>query len=279
MINNQIKTALLLGLLTGLLLFLGYLIGGNTGIFVGLVLSILMNFGTYWFSDKIVLMMYKAKQVDKNHELYKLVEGIAKEARLPMPKVYIIPANNLNAFATGRSPKNAAVAATEGIIRNLTKEELKGVMAHELSHVKNRDTLIATIAATIAGVISYLAYMTRFAAMFGNRDNENSGNIFALLGLAILTPIIATIIQLAISRSREYIADESGARMIKNPEALARALEKLELHNKAHPMMFGSPATSSLFIVNPFRGQALLNLFSTHPQVQERVKRLRALKI
>ena len=279
MIKNQIKTELLWGILTGLLLFVGHILGGTTGLTTAFIFAILMNFGTYWFSDKIVLTMYRAKQVDKNHQLYILVEDVAKDAKVPIPKVYTIPTSNLNAFATGRSPKKAAVVATEGIIQNLTKEELKGVMAHELAHVKNRDTLIATIAATIAGIISYLAYMTRFAAIFGGSRDRDSGDLFAMLGLAILTPIIATIIQLAISRSREYIADEIGARFIKNPEALARALEKLETYNKSRPLTFGSPATSSLFIINPFRGQAILNLLSTHPPVIERVKRLRALKI
>lgn len=279
MIKNQIKTAVLLGALTGLLLAVGFLIGGNDGLIVALIFSLLMNFGTYWFSDKIVLMMYRAKQVDKNHQLYKLVEEVVKEAKVPMPKVYTLPTNNLNAFATGRSQKKSSVAATEGIIQHLTKEELKGVMAHEIAHVKNRDTLIATIAATIAGIISYLAYMARFASIFGGDRDRNAGDLFVMLGLAILTPIIATLIQLAISRSREFIADETGARFIKNPDALARALEKLESYNKNHPITFGTQATSSLFIVNPFSGRNFIKLFSTHPPTEERIKRLRSLKI
>ncbi len=281
MIKNQIKTIILLGLLTGVLLGVGQLVGGRTGLAAGLVLALLMNFGSYWFSDKIVLAMYKAKKVTAKEapELYEIVKEVAHMAKVPMPKVYIIPTHNPNAFATGRNPKNAAVAATVGIMQLLSKDELKGVIAHEIAHVKNRDILVQTVAATIAGVISYVAFMARFAAIFGGGRDRDSGNAFELLALAILTPLIATIIQLAISRSREYLADETGARIINDPNHLASALHKLEQGVKMNPMNFGSKATSCLFIANPFRGVGVLNLFSTHPPMKERIKKLKELKL
>ncbi|AJF60890.1 TPA: zinc metalloprotease HtpX [Candidatus Woesearchaeota archaeon] len=278
---NQIKTVMLLGLLTALLLWVGQLVGGASGLTAAFVIVLLMNFIMYWFSDKIVLAMYRAKPAHKNSELYALVKETSKEAGLPMPKVYMIPSNNPNAFATGRNPKNSAVACTDGILNLLSKEELKGVIAHELSHIKNRDTLITTIAATIAGVIAYVAAMARWAAIFGGfggRDRDDN-NIISLLVLAVLTPLIATIIQLAISRQREYIADATAAKITKKPVHLADALIKIEQGIKLHPMAMGSEATSSLFIANPFRGAGLLNLFSTHPPIKERVARLKAMKI
>ena len=282
MIKNQIKTVLLLGVLTALMLWFGSF-WGQQGLFIALFFVLLMNLGTYFFSDKIVLLMYRAKEVKEKDSpnLFKIVKEVSQDANLPMPRVYIVPSETPNAFATGRSPKHSAVACTQGILSLLTKEELKGVIAHEMSHIKNRDTLIMVIASTIAGVISYLAMMARFAAIFGggSRDDRNGGNGLGLLALAIITPIIAMIIQLAISRSREYMADESGARIVKNPEALASALEKLELGVKSNPMRLGSEATSSLFIVNPFRASAMLSLLSTHPPLKERVKRLREIKI
>ncbi len=280
MIKNQIKTVVLLGLLTGLLLGAGQLLGGRQGLFIGLFFAVIMNFGSYWFSDKIVLMMYKAKEVEKkdNPGLYDIVKEIAEDAKLPMPKLYIVPTENPNAFATGRNPKHAAVAVTRGILGLLDKEELKGVLAHEMAHVRNRDTLIQAVAATIAGVISYLAFFARFAAIFGGGRDRDGGEMFQLLALAILTPLIATIIQLAISRSREYLADETGAKTIKNPEALASALEKLHNGVKRNPLRFGSPATSSLFIVNPFSAKGMMNLMSTHPPMEERVKRLKEMR-
>jgi heat shock protein HtpX len=279
-IQNQLKTVILLSLLTALLMFAGRLIGGNSGLIIGLAFAIIMNFGSYWFSDKIVLMMYKAKKVTKKEapQLYDIVKEVSQKAQLPMPKVYIIPTQTPNAFATGRNPKHAAVAATIGILDLLTKDELKGVIAHEMAHVKNRDILIQTVAATIAGVISYIATMAQWAAIFGGRD-DNKGNGIQLLVLAILTPIIATIIQLAISRSREYIADESGARIIQDSKSLASALKKLEAGVKAHPLGFGNTATSSLFITNPFNARGMINLFSTHPPIDERVKRLKEMKL
>lgn len=277
---NQLKTVVLLGALTGLLLFAGQLLGGKTGLFIGLVFALGMNFFSYFFSDKIVLMMYRAQEVEKSHVLYKVVAEVAHLAKMPMPRVYIIPADTPNAFATGRNPKHAAVAATEGILKLLDKDELRGVLAHEISHVRNRDILVATIAATIAGVISYLASMAQWGLFFGGRDDERgNGNVLGLLFLAIVTPLIATIIQLAISRSREYLADESGAHLIKNPDALARALEKIERNVMHNPMPFGSQATASLYITNPFTLRGMTSLFSTHPPTEERAKRLRGMKV
>ncbi len=280
--NNQLKTVLLLGLLTGLLLWIGQFFGGQVGMTIAFIFVIGMNFVTYWFSDKIVLWMYKAKEVDVKSPLYNIVKETAMQAKLPMPKVYIIPSKNPNAFATGRGPKSAAVACTEGILDILKKNELKGVIAHELAHIKNRDILITTIAATIAGVISYVASMARWAAMFGGfggRDRDNGPGILEFLVLAIVTPIIAALLQLAISRSREYLADETAAKITKDPWSLADALEKISAGVKMHPMGMGSEATSALFIANPFKGAGLLNLFSTHPPMEERVKRLKAMKI
>ncbi len=281
--GNQIKAVLLLGLLTGLLLLVGRLIGGATGLLVALVFSVLMNFGAYWFSDRIVLAMYRAKPADrKTHaHLYKIVEEVAAAANMPMPKVYIIPTEAANAFATGRSPKNGVVACTEGIMKLLTDKELKGVIAHEISHVKNRDVLVTTIAATIAGVISYLAHMAQFAAIFGGGrrdDNRGGGSVIALLAIAIITPLIAMILQLAISRSREFLADHSGAVTVKDSEGLASALSKLDKAALHHKMGMGNEATASLFIVNPLRGQALMSLFSTHPPLEARIQRLRSIK-
>jgi heat shock protein HtpX len=281
MIKNQIKTVILLGALTGLLLGVGQLLGGRQGLFIGLALAVVMNFGSYWFSDKIVLAMYKAREIKHSDqpELYNLVKEVSQLANLPMPKVYIVPTNNPNAFATGRNPEHAAVAVTAGIIQLLEKDELKGVIAHELAHVKNRDILVSTIAATIAGVISYLAFFARWGAMFGGfggRDRDG-GNMIELLALAIITPLVATILRLAISRSREYLADETGAKIIHNPYALASALEKLDNGAKRNPLRFGNPSTSNLFIVNPFSAKGLIRLFSTHPPMEERVKRLRSM--
>ena len=227
-------------------------------------------------------MMYHAKEAPKSQylKLHSMIEEICKEADLPKPRVYIVPSTNPNAFATGPSKKKAVVAVTEGILSLLSYDELKGVLAHELSHIKNRDMLVTTIAATIATTISYIASMARFAAIFGGgRDNNRGGsNILYLLVLGILTPLIAMIIQLAISRRREYLADERGARLLKNGESLAKALEKLEISNKRNPLRFGNSATASLWIVNPFSGRALINLFSTHPNIASRVKRLRNFK-
>lgn len=275
---NQFKTVLLLGTLTAVLLLVGNLFG-KTGLTIAFVFVVLMNFGTYFYSDKIALTMYRAKPLKKSELewLHKMVRDVAKKAEISMPKgVYIIPTRQANAFCAGRGPKHYVLAFTEGILNILDKEELKGVLAHEIAHAKNRDVLVATIAATIAGVISYLAYMAQFAAIFG-RGDEEAGNFLGLIVLAILTPIIALIIQTAISRSREYLADNTGAKLIGNGKSLATALEKINASVKHSPMNFGAEAASSLFIANPFKGKFFLSLFSTHPPFKERVKRLRDL--
>ncbi len=277
-VQNQIKTVILLGILTGILLYLGRLFGGVNGFYISLLLSIAINFGTYWFSDKLILRMYGAKPADRHEhkKLYDIVDEIVQEAKIPTPKVYILPISQANAFATGRNPQHASIACTQGLMELLTKDELKGVVAHEISHIKNRDTLIATIAATIAGIISWLAYIMRFSAIVGG-DRNNRENGIELLALVILTPLIALIIQLAISRSREYLADETGAKLIKNGRALATALAKLHKNALSSPLGFGTKTTASLFIVNPFSAKGLFTLFSTHPHVEERIKRLNAL--
>ena len=280
MIKNQLKTVILLAMLTALLLFVGNLLGGYSGLAIAVVIVLIMNVVTYFFSHKIVLAMYKAKEATEkdNPELFKSVREVAHLANIPMPKVFIIPSEQVNAFATGRNPKNAVVACTHGIIKALNKDELKGVIAHEVSHIKNRDILIQTVAATIAGIISFVASMARWGAIFGGfgRD-KNSGNLIQLLVLSIITPLIALLIQLAISRSREYLADESAAKILHNPYGLANALEKIEASVKHHPMKFGNPTTSSLFIANPFTGKGMMSWLSTHPPMKERIRRLKSM--
>jgi len=279
MIENHIKSVLLLGLLSALLLWLGNFFGPQ-GLTFAIIFVGIINICSYWFSDKIVLAMYRAKEVKHDHKLYGIVRDVSHLANIPIPKVYIIPSAALNAFATGRSPNHAAVAATEGIIEALTKDELRGVIAHEIAHIKNYDILIGSIAATIAGVIGYVAMMARWAAIFGGlggRDRNN--NIAELLVLAIVMPLIATIIKLAISRSREYLADASGAKIIHNPNALASALQKLHAGNINRPMGQATDATAHMFIVNPFSGKSLLHIFSTHPPVEKRIEKLRAMRV
>jgi heat shock protein HtpX len=279
---NQVKTLLLLSILSGLVLGAGFLLGGNTGLTIALAFAVLMNFGMYFFSHKLVLAMYRAKPASKADypHLHKMVEDIARKLHLPKPALYIVPTQTPNAFATGPSPKKAVVACTEGILSLLNDHELKGVLAHELSHVKNRDMLVTTIAATLAAVISYLAHMAQYAAIFGgSRDREGNNNIIGVLALAILAPLIAMLLQLAISRSREYLADETGAKTINDPHGLASALQKLEHGCRAKPIRHGNPTTSSLFIVNPFTAHGLVALFSTHPPTAERVKRLMGMKL
>jgi heat shock protein HtpX len=272
MIANSLRTVVLLGALTGLLLAIGAYF---SNIYVALVFAIAMNFGSYWFSDKIVLRIYKAKEADvrKYARLHQLVSEVAKKAKLPKPRVFVVPSQNPNAFATGRNEKHAVVAVTQGIMDLLTEKELKGVIAHELAHIKHKDILIGSIAATIAGVISMVAFMARWAAIFGG-GRRDSGNILELIALAIVTPLIATIIQLAISRSREYMADEDGAKFIGDGKPLASALQKLEESSKRHPMRFGSSGSAHLFIVNPFSARRFMKLFSTHPAVSDRVSKL-----
>ncbi len=283
---NTIKTFFLLMALTGLLLLIGGAIGGQAGIIIALILALAMNFGAYWFSDKIALSMAHARQIteEEDPELFRLVAEQAELANMPMPKVYEIDTDSPNAFATGRNPQNATVAVTTGIRRILTREELAGVMAHEMAHVGNRDTLIMTIVATIAGAITMLAFMAQIAAIFGSfgghHDDDESGgsNIFGLLIIAIIMPIAATIIKMAISRAREFQADQTGAHNCGNPEALARALEKLEMGSEIRPMKVNE-AASHLFIVNPLSGRAMARLFSTHPPIEERVRRLREMNV
>ncbi len=286
MLKNQIKTVLLLGGLTGLFLFIGAMIGGKSGMTIALLFAGGMNFVSYWWSDKIVLKMYRAKEADQNEhsDLYSMVQEITHTAKIPMPKLYIIDMPQSNAFATGRNKNHAAVAVTTGIMQILNKNELKGVLAHEIAHIKNKDILISTIAATIAGVISYLAMMARWAAIFGGfggKDNDSGGGILELLVLAIVAPIMAMIIQFAISRSREYLADETGAKLVRDPFSLASALEKIHKNVTHHPLkkMGKTDATAHLFISNPFSGKSLFKLFSTHPPMEERVKRLRHLRL
>ncbi len=281
---NTLKTAFFLTVLTLLFLGIGGLLGGRQGMTMALVFALVMNLGAYWFSDKIVLAMYRAKPVTEAEapELVRAVRHLAQLADIPMPKVYIIPSEAPNAFATGRSPKHAAVAATAGILKILNEDELIGVMAHELSHVRNQDVLIGTIAAAIAGAIYYLIDMARWGMMFGGRrdDRENNGgalNIVAFLIISILAPLIAMLIQMAISRSREYQADESGARLCRKPLALASALEKIHSMAGRHPLEGANPATAHLFIMNPFSAQGIANLFSTHPPVEKRVEILHQL--
>ncbi|MAG91529.1 protease HtpX [Candidatus Woesearchaeota archaeon] len=276
--KNQLKTAVLLALLTALFLWIGSFFG-RTGLIFAIIFVGLMNFGSYWFSDKLVLKMYKAKEVKQNDypKLYEIVREVSQRSHLPMPKVYVIPTNSPNAFATGRNQKHAAVAATEGIINILSEEELKGVIAHEFAHIKNRDILISTIVGTIAGVISYVGLMARWSAIFGG-DRNRGGGLAQLLILGIITPLIAVIIQLAISRSREFLADEIGAKFVKNGNSLADALEKIEKNVDVHPLRFGNQSTAHLFISNPFRGGAFMKLFRTHPLTKERTRRLREMK-
>jgi len=278
---NNIKTVILLGSLTGLFLLVGALIGGTSGLIIGFALALIMNFISYWFSDKIVLMMYSAKPVTKKQmpNLYRIVEDVCKEAQLPLPKIYLVPTMTPNAFATGRNPNHAAVAVTQGIINLLDHNELKGVIAHEISHIKNRDILISSVAATIAGAISFIAMMVRFSAIFGGggNDKDNNGGLLGLIVIGIITPIIAMLIQLAISRSREYLADSTGAKL-SNPKYLADALEKLEKGNKDMPMRDAQPSTAHMFITNPLTAGGIMSLLSTHPPMKERVRRLREMK-
>ena len=282
--SNMLKTGVLLGVLTAFFVVIGYALGGQQGMVVAFALAVAMNMFSYWFSDKIVLAMYGARPISEAEapRLYAIVRRLATRAQIPMPPVYLIPTDAPNAFATGRSPDHAAVAVTEGIMRILDEDELEGVLAHELSHVKNRDVLISTIAATIAGAITYLAHMMQWAALFGggraSDDEEGGGSPWAMLLLAILAPFAALLVQLAVSRAREYQADASGARLAGRPWGLAQALEKLETASRAEPLP-ANPATAHLFIVNPLSGQALMRLFSTHPPIEERIKRLRALRV
>lgn len=273
---NMMKTVVLMAFMMGLLLLVGQWLGGEQGLIMAFFFSLLMNFGMYWFSDKIVLMTYRAKPVSEGEapRLYSIVRRLSQQARMPMPKVYVIPGDTPNAFATGRNPNHAAVAATDGILRMLSDDELEGVMAHELAHIRNRDILISTIAATIAGTITFIARMAMYATMFGgSRDRQNSNPIGEIL-LLILAPVAAMLIQFAISRSREFAADVGGAEISQKPMSLANALRKLEAGVKRIPMQNAGTATAHLFIVNPLRGGGVMKMFSTHPPTEERIARL-----
>jgi heat shock protein HtpX len=278
---NGLRTMTLMVALTLLLVFVGAALGGKNGMTIALIFAFGMNFITYWFSDKIVLKMYRAKQVSEAEapELLGTVRRLAQKAELPMPKVYIMEQEQPNAFATGRNPKHGAVAVTTGIMRILSREELEGVLAHELAHIKKRDILVGTIAATIAGAISYLAQMAQWAMIFGGRSSEEGehGNPIASLVMMIVGPIAAMLVQMAISRSREYGADAGGANISGNPLYLANALKKLQMASRRIPMD-ANPATSHMFIVNPLSGGGILKLFSTHPPIEERIERLELMR-
>jgi heat shock protein HtpX len=280
---NQFKTLVLLAGLTALFLWLGQIMGGQTGMAIAFVIAAAMNIGIYWFSDKIVLRMYKAREVTpfEAPALHDLVQELASRADLPMPKIYIIPEATPNAFATGRNPDHGSVAVTQGLLSILNREQLKGVIAHELGHIRNRDTLIMVVAATIAGALSHLANMAMWSTFMGGSsesENEDHPAGVGLLGL-LVAPIAATLIQMAISRAREYLADEAGGRISENPLALADALRQLEQGKQFNPMQQGNPATAHLFIVNPLSGGGLVQLFSTHPPIEERIARLEAMAL
>jgi heat shock protein HtpX len=275
--TSTLKTGLLLGALTALMILLGGAIGGQGGVMIAFVLAVLTNVFSYWFSDKLVLRMYRAQEVGPEHPLTRVVARLAQKAGLPMPKCYVIPDMSPNAFATGRSPEHAAVAATEGILRLLPENELEGVIAHELSHVKNRDILISTVAATLAAAIMFLGYMARWGAFFagtGSSDDRRGANPIALLAMALLAPFAAMLIQMAVSRQREYAADRSGATLVGSPTGLANALRRIDSAAKQIPLEDATPATAHLFIMNPFTRPGLMSLFQTHPPTEARIKAL-----
>lgn len=280
--TSQLKTFLLLALLTGLILVLGSALGGKTGLIIAFGFALLMNVGSYWYSDKIVLKIYKARELtpDEAPMLHRMVEDLAKNAGIPKPRVAVIPDESPNAFATGRNPDNAVVAVTEGIVKLLSPDELRGVVAHEIGHVANRDILIQSVAGVLASVIMMIANMMQWGAIFGmggDRDGEGGGNIFTVLLMAILAPIAASLIQMAISRSREYLADAKGATICGNPLALASALAKISSYSKQIPMHEGNSATAHMFIINPFSGPNIAKFFTTHPPVEDRIARLKAM--
>ncbi|ABC82611.1 zinc metalloprotease HtpX [Anaeromyxobacter dehalogenans] len=282
--RNYAKTAMLMALLIALLAIGGNVVGGMQGMLLFGGLGLVFNFVSYWFSDRLALMAHRARPVTREElpQVYEIVERLTRRAGMPMPRVYVIPSETPNAFATGRNPSHAAVAVTEGILRILDRRQLEGVLAHELAHVRNRDILISTIAAAVAGLISTLGYVVRWGALLGGmrREDDRGGSALELLAWAILAPLVALVIQLAVSRSREYGADASGAELVGDPEPLAEALLALERGNEAIPYQYGGPATAHLFIVNPFHGAGakMMSLFSTHPPIEERVRRLREMR-
>lgn len=279
---NSIKTAFFMAALTVLFIVIGSMLGGQTGMVLAFMFAVMMNVGTYWFSDKLVLKAYRAQEIGPGDhpQLYGMVQNLARRANLPMPRVYVIPSAQPNAFATGRNPDHAAVAVTEGIMQMLDRDELAGVIGHELAHIKNRDILIGTIAATLAGAITMLANMAQWALIFGGfggSDDDEGASPLAMLPMIIIAPIVAMLIQMAVSRSREYIADEEGARIAGNPRWLARALRKLEMGVQRVPADV-NPATAHMFIANPLAGRRLATLFSTHPPMEKRIARLEQMR-
>ncbi len=280
---NRTKTLALLAALTALLAGAGQMLAGQTGLVIALVFAAAMNFGAYWFSDKIVLGMYGAREISPAEapDLFGAVQTLATRAGLPAPRIFIVPGDTPNAFATGRNPEHAAVAVTEGLLRMLRRDELEGVLAHELGHIRNRDTLIMAVAATIAGALSHLASMAMWAMMLGGRrdDEESEGGALGGLFGMLLAPLVATLIQMAISRTREFVADETAAKVTRNPLALANALRKIETWSRRLPMADATPATAHMFIVNPLTGGGLLRMFSTHPPTEERIARLEAMAL
>lgn len=277
---DTLKTTLLLVGLTLLLIWIGYMIAGPAGASVAFVLALAMNLISFWFSDRIVIGMYRGKEISPGEkpELHRMVDNLSQAANIPKPKLYLLRLNVPNAFATGRGPGHASIAVTEGILRSLNSRELEGVLSHEMAHIKNRDILIATVAATLAGAIMMIAYWGRWITILGTGDKKGGRmGLIGLLLISILGPLAATLIQLAISRTREYQADREGAYLSGKPLELANALEKLEIMVRRRPLRGGSPSSAHLFIVNPFRGDSLFRLFSTHPPIEERVRRLRAL--
>ena len=283
--RNYVKTAMLMAFLIAILAIGGQMVGGTGGMLLFGAIGLVFNLLSYWFSDRIALMAHRAQPVTREQlpDVYEIVERLTRKAGIPMPRVFVIPSATPNAFATGRNPSHSAVAVTQGILGILDKRQLEGVLAHELAHVRNRDVLIATIAASVAGLIASLGHMIQWGAIFGGfggRSDDERGNVFAALAWALLAPIIALIVQLAVSRSREFGADASGAELTGDPDALAEALLALERGNEVRPYAYGGPATAHLFIVNPFRGAGgkMLGLFSTHPPIEERVERLRQMR-
>ncbi len=274
---NQFKTGMLLIMMTGLFLVLGYLLAGQTGMFIALIFAGVMNISSYWYSDKIVLRMYRAQPLERSQApgLFDTVARLARQAGLPMPKIYLIPESAPNAFATGRNPEHAVVAVTQGLMNMMNQDELEGVLAHELGHVKNRDILISTIVATLAGAIMWIASIARFSAFFGGSDDDDGGlGIIGVLVVSMVAPIAAMVVQMAVSRSREYLADATAASITGNPNGLASALSKLGGFSRSRAQVNANPATAHMFIVNPLTGKQMMNLFSTHPPIEERVARL-----
>lgn len=281
---NAVKSVFLMTLIMALFLVVGYAIGGKGGMTIAFIISLIMNFSAYWFSDKIVLKMYNAKEIQRNEnpQLFVMAEGLAKRAGLPLPKLYMINNDAPNAFATGRNPQNAAVALTTGIVKLLSRDELAGVISHEFAHIKNRDILIGSIAATLVGTITYIAQMAGWAAMiggYGRSDDRDNGSAISSLLLIILAPIAAMLLQMAISRSREYMADQTGATISQQPLALASALGKLSQYNSVRPMQNAKPSSAHLFIVNPLKGGGIFGLFSTHPPIEKRVSKLKEISM